>query len=220
MGQACRVGSRKHPTGPMPQYQQEERRFCTCYSANLQSQSPPFVLGQQWLCPLLLGRDGQVLPGRSQWLYIIDVSHRWAPFFSPLGHWLEKTSTWSPRCDQWQPGPSWNLTAGGENSMAPLLSLTPVFGWRRFPSLFVLFVYLVTLIWYLVCFGFSLLFFSPFILIGQRVNDKRTVMHISITPVYRGCRELRHSYYDGTEMSLECEIKFFLLRYLTYETYC
>ncbi|KAL0179261.1 hypothetical protein M9458_024703, partial [Cirrhinus mrigala] len=34
--------------------------------ANLQSQSPPFVLGQQWLRPLLLGRDGQ-------WLYIIDV---------------------------------------------------------------------------------------------------------------------------------------------------
>lgn len=80
--------------------------------ANLQSQSPPFVLGQQWLRPLLLGRDGQVLPGRSQWLYIIDVSHRWVPFFSPLRHWLEKTSKWSPRFDQWQPGPSWNLTAG------------------------------------------------------------------------------------------------------------
>lgn len=43
---------------------------------NLQSQSPPFVLGQQWLRPLQLGRDRQVLPGRSQWLYIIDVSHR------------------------------------------------------------------------------------------------------------------------------------------------
>lgn len=34
MGQARCVGSRKHPTGPMPQYQQEERRFCTCYNAN------------------------------------------------------------------------------------------------------------------------------------------------------------------------------------------
>lgn len=80
--------------------------------AKLQSQSPPFVLGQQWLRTLLLGRDGQVLPGQSQWLYIIDVSHRRVPFFSPLRHRFEKTSKWSPRFDQWEPGPSWNPTAG------------------------------------------------------------------------------------------------------------
>ncbi|KAK2876282.1 hypothetical protein Q8A67_020378 [Cirrhinus molitorella] len=41
MGQARRVGSRKHPTGPMPQYQQEERRFCTCYSANPRQSPKP-----------------------------------------------------------------------------------------------------------------------------------------------------------------------------------
>ncbi len=121
---------------------------------NLQSQSPPFVLGQQWLRPLQLGQDRQVLPGRSQWLYIIDVSHRWVPFFSPLGHWLEKNVKVEPKM--------WSMAArtlleshcglGGGNSMAPLLSLTSVIWMASFSKCLRLCLFSY--------FGFSLLFCS------------------------------------------------------------
>lgn len=59
--------------------------------------------------------------GLSQWLYIIDVSHRRVPFFSPLRHRFEKNVKVEPK--MWSMGARTLLEShcrlGGENSMAP-----------------------------------------------------------------------------------------------------
>ncbi len=146
MGQARRVGSRKHPTGPMPQYQQEERRFCTCYSANPRQSPKP----ESSFCPwptvaasvtVGTGQAGAAGP-------IAVVVHHWcqssmsALFFSSRALIGKKTSKWSLRCDQWQPGPSWNLTAGGGERIPwrHFYLSHLLFGWRRFPSVSSLFI--------------------------------------------------------------------------------
>lgn len=84
MGQARRVGNRKRPTGPMPRYQQEERRFCTCHRANLRQASMPDFSFCPWpvaVVSLAAGRDGQVLPvdrsGCTSLMSVIDER----PFF-------------------------------------------------------------------------------------------------------------------------------------------
>lgn len=118
MGQARRVGSRKHPTGPVLQYQQEERRFCTCYCVNLRQAPKP----ESSFCPWptvavsltvgtgCAGAAGADRSGCTSLMSVIDE----CPFFLLSGIDLKKTSKWSPRCDQWEPGPSWNPIAGWE----------------------------------------------------------------------------------------------------------